>query len=71
MFRQALLKAGLEGKSSPVYIMRHSNVARILKETINISRAQKAARHSSVNTTKIYEHLDLDDVSQELADVDF
>jgi len=71
MFRRALVKAGLKGKSSPVHIMRHTYVTRILKETKNIFLAQKAARHSSVNTTKIYEHLDLDDVSQDLADVEF
>jgi len=71
MFRRALKKAGLEGKSSPVHIMRHTYVTRILKETKNLFLAQKAARHQSVNTTKRYEHVDLDDVSQDLADINF
>jgi len=56
MFRRALVKAGLEGKTSPVHIMRHTYVTRILKETKNLFLAQKAARHQSVNTTKRYEH---------------
>jgi integrase len=71
MFRRALLKAGLEGKKSPVHIMRHTYVTRILKETTNLFLAQKAARHQSVNATKRYEHIDLDDVSQDLAEVNF
>ena len=70
-FGRALAAAGLERKRSPVHIMRLASLTRIVKKTNNIFLAQKAARHQSVNTIKRYEHVDIDDGSEDLANVNF
>lgn len=60
-FRLAMIKAGCR-KVSPVHILRHTFVTRILQDSKNIFLAQKLARHANISTTRIYEHLDIEDI---------
>jgi len=63
-FRMAMLSAGFR-KPSPVHILRHTFVTRIMSKTKNIFLAQKLARHEDYNTTKKYEHLDIEDLRED------
>jgi len=70
-FRRALNRAGLSHLKSPVHILRHTYITKIVKQSKNIYLAQKAARHKNVQTTKIYEHVALAELKKDLENVNF
>jgi len=70
-FRRALNRAGLKDVKSPVHILRHTFVTKIVSKTHNIYLAQKMARHRDIKMTKVYEHVALEELNDDLAKIDF
>lgn len=65
---QEILKHHPEIKITP-HSFRHLFVSRIYKEKKNIKLAQELARHKKIETTRIYTHLDDDNLDQGYHDV--
>lgn len=61
--RRAGQKAGL-GKTVSAHIMRHSFASSLVQKEVNIFRVQKLLGHSSLNTTSIYIHANMQELQQ-------
>lgn len=61
--RQASTRSGLNKVVSP-HILRHSFASSLVQKDVNISRVQKLLGHSSLNTTSIYIHANMQELKQ-------
>ena len=70
-FRRAFDRIGFSDVKSPVHIWRHVYVTKIRRQTKELYIAQKAARHSSPTVTKIYDHVEVLELGEDLAGLKF
>ena len=70
-FRRAFDRIGMPDVHSPVHIWRHMYVTKIRRQTKEVYIAQKAARHSSPNVTRLYDHVEVVELGDDLAGLKF
>lgn len=56
LFREWQKKAGFD-QLYPFHSLRHSAITNLYRQTGDLRRAQKHARHANISTTTIYEHV--------------
>ncbi|WP_432408575.1 tyrosine-type recombinase/integrase [Wukongibacter sp. M2B1] len=62
-------RAGISKNVHP-HIFRHSRAMYLLKEGANLETIQRLLGHSSISTTQIYAHMNMDEVQDEVAKLD-
>jgi integrase len=70
-YRRAFKRIGFDDIKSPVHIWRHMFVTKIRRQTKKLYIAQKAARHSSPNVTRRYDHVEVLELGEDLAKIKF
>lgn len=69
LVRNTAKKAGITRTISP-HMLRHTFVTDLYRSTGDIGKAQKAARHSRIETTTIYTHLTTEDQRKDFDQLD-
>jgi len=66
MFTRYIHLTGLSGKGYTIHKLRHSFATMLIKRNVNLIAIQELMGHTDINSTKIYTHIDMRDLRQQI-----
>lgn len=71
IFRKYLKKTGLDEKGYSIHKLRHSYASLLIQNNVDLLSVQKLLGHSDLNSTKIYTHVDMDYLKEQVDKLPF
>ncbi len=71
IFRKYLKKTGLDGKGYSIHKLRHSYASLLIQNDVDLLSVQKLLGHSDLNSTKVYTHVNMDYLKEQVEKLPF
>lgn len=71
IFNKYKKKAGLEGKGYTIHKLRHSYASLLIQSDVDLLSVQKLLGHSDLNSTKVYTHVNMDYLKEQVDKLPF